>query len=155
MGDGDILYKYSSTSSISFPSTVGILDNTDNYQDITSTKQNFTDEVLILYNLDHSSLGGPAWWYGTKADASPFPVELAFFSGVLNGTDIELKWRPETEVNNYGFNIERSLPSTGTIWKNLYSLFEEIVDHPLFFDVFGLSQNRCINDPNFGVLRPS
>ena len=119
LGDGDILYKYSSASSISFPSTVGILDDSDNYQDLTSTKQSFTDEVLILYNLDHSSLGGPSWWYGTKADASPFPVELSLFTAVLIEDNVVLNWQTETEVDNYGFNIERSSPSHRTIWKTI------------------------------------
>jgi len=35
------------------------------------------------------------------------PVELAFFAGTLNGNNVELRWRTETEVNNYGFYIER------------------------------------------------
>jgi hypothetical protein len=38
----------------------------------------------------------------------PTPVELAFFAGTLNGIGIELRWRTETEVNNYGFDIERT-----------------------------------------------
>jgi len=36
----------------------------------------------------------------------PFPVELAFFTGILNGNIVELRWRTETEVNNYGFDVE-------------------------------------------------
>jgi len=111
VGDGDILYKYSSLSPISFPSTASILDDRDNFQDITSTKQSFSDEVLILYNLDHSSIGGPAYWYGTKADASPFPVELSLFNAVLIGEKVALNWRTETEINNYGFEIERTTDS--------------------------------------------
>jgi hypothetical protein len=109
LGDGDILYKYSSLNPISFPSTASILDDRDNFQDITSTKQSFTDEVLILYNLDHSNLGGPSWWYGTNANASPFPVELSIFNAVLIEEKIELNWRTETEINNYGFEIERTI----------------------------------------------
>ncbi len=38
----------------------------------------------------------------------PLPVELAYFAGNLNGNNIELRWRTETEVNNYGFDIERT-----------------------------------------------
>ena len=109
VGDGDILYKYSSLSPISFPSAASILDDRDNFQDITSTKQSFSDEVLILYNLDHSSIGGPAYWYGTKADASPFPVELSLFNAVLIGEKVALNWRTEAEINNYGFEIERTI----------------------------------------------
>ncbi len=43
-----------------------------------------------------------------RALADALPVELAFFTGTLNGNRIELRWRTETELNNYGFYIERS-----------------------------------------------
>lgn len=49
---------------------------------------------------------------GTQIDlheiTDPTPVELAYFSGAINGDGIELRWRTETEVNNYGFDIERT-----------------------------------------------
>ena len=35
------------------------------------------------------------------------PVELAFFAGTLNGNKVQLRWRTETEINNYGFSVER------------------------------------------------
>lgn len=38
----------------------------------------------------------------------PLPVELSSFSAVVNGTSIILMWRTETEVSNYGFDIERA-----------------------------------------------
>jgi len=38
----------------------------------------------------------------------PLPVELTYFAGTLNGNNVELRWRTETEVNNYGFDIERT-----------------------------------------------
>ena len=36
------------------------------------------------------------------------PVELSSFTAVVNGTSIILMWRTETEVSNYGFEIQRS-----------------------------------------------
>jgi len=36
----------------------------------------------------------------------PTPVELVYFASNLNGNNVELRWRTETEVNNYGFDIE-------------------------------------------------
>jgi len=42
-----------------------------------------------------------------RALADALPVELAFFTGKLIGTQVELRWRTETEINNYGFYIER------------------------------------------------
>jgi hypothetical protein len=37
----------------------------------------------------------------------PLPVELTSFNGVAKGKAVELKWATATEVNNYGFEIER------------------------------------------------
>lgn len=38
----------------------------------------------------------------------PNPVEITSFAGVLNKNYVGLNWRTETEVNNFGFSIERS-----------------------------------------------
>jgi hypothetical protein len=38
----------------------------------------------------------------------PLPVVLLSFSVSKSGTLIELKWKTETELNNYGFDIERA-----------------------------------------------
>ncbi|MBK7379858.1 MAG: T9SS type A sorting domain-containing protein [Ignavibacteriales bacterium] len=41
---------------------------------------------------------------------NPLPVELTSFSGFLNNDNIKLNWETATEVNNYGFDIERNTP---------------------------------------------
>jgi len=38
---------------------------------------------------------------------SALPVELISFTGQLNGSGIVLNWETATEVNNYGFEVER------------------------------------------------
>lgn len=38
---------------------------------------------------------------------NPLPVELNSFSAYVNGSSVQLNWMTETEVNNYGFEIER------------------------------------------------
>lgn len=48
---------------------------------------------------------------------SPLPVELISFSGRQVGKIINLKWRTETEINNYGFEIERKF--TFTNWEKV------------------------------------
>jgi hypothetical protein len=48
---------------------------------------------------------------------SAMPVELTLFTGTLNGKNVELHWRTETEVNNYGFEIERA--EENTKWDNI------------------------------------
>lgn len=40
---------------------------------------------------------------------TPLPVELVSFSAQVDGEVVNLKWRTETEVNNYGFDIERAV----------------------------------------------
>ena len=39
----------------------------------------------------------------------PLPVELSSFSAILLKSGIKLVWRTETEVNNYGFEIQKSV----------------------------------------------
>jgi Secretion system C-terminal sorting domain len=102
----DIIYKYSSTSSINFPTgdgTLLIANIVADWDDASSTKQNFSDEVVILVSSPSGST-----WTGVEAGTSSLPVELVFFTGSQNGSDIDLRWRTETEVNNYGFDIERT-----------------------------------------------
>lgn len=63
------------------------------------------------------SLGTTAPWNGTEVNLitsnisdTPLPVELSSFSvNSVEGTKAQLKWETATEVNNYGFEIERSL----------------------------------------------
>lgn len=40
---------------------------------------------------------------------TPLPVELVSFSAQFDGEVVNLKWRTATEVNNYGFDIERTV----------------------------------------------
>ena len=51
----------------------------------------------------------------------PLPVELVSFSALLKGKEVKLKWQTATEVNNYGFDIERALSSTAPIqgWEKI------------------------------------
>ncbi len=46
----------------------------------------------------------------TWAEA-PLPVQLSSFNAVLRGDCILLRWKTETEVDNYGFDIERKITS--------------------------------------------
>lgn len=46
---------------------------------------------------------------------APLPVELSSFSAKVSGKIVKLFWRTETEVNNFGFNIERKT-SSGSDW---------------------------------------
>jgi hypothetical protein len=61
------------------------------------------------------------WTVGTAGTATPgslnggnnnaLPVELISFSAILKENVVQLNWRTVTEVNNYGFNVERKRES--------------------------------------------
>ena len=71
----------------------------------------------ILYK--YSDTGGPVFDGSSPLavefgqDASALPVELSTFSGTIIGQNVKLNWATETEVNNYGFEIERMLDVKG------------------------------------------
>lgn len=43
------------------------------------------------------------------SNASPLPVELTSFTSKIIGNTVNLKWNTATEVENYGFDIQRSV----------------------------------------------
>jgi hypothetical protein len=54
----------------------------------------------------------------TDWDNAPLPVELTSFSATVKGTGVELVWKTATEINNHGFEIERSEKQNG-IWNKI------------------------------------
>ena len=54
--------------------------------------------------------------FGTTSE-TPVPVELTSFSASVNKKTVELKWSTATEVDNNGFEIERS--SNQATWKKI------------------------------------
>ncbi len=43
-----------------------------------------------------------------ESDFLPFPVELTSFTTNVSGSNIQLNWQTATEINNYGFEIQRA-----------------------------------------------
>lgn len=75
-----------------------------------------TDELVIQSgtNVLFAFTHGRGVWNGT---GGALPVELSSFTVAPHQSNAELKWRTETEFNNYGFDIERAItqpsPSQG------------------------------------------
>ena len=44
----------------------------------------------------------------------PLPVELSTFTAVQIGSEVLLKWTTETEINNFGFDVERTVKLNGS-----------------------------------------
>ncbi len=66
----------------------GPLDASGNPREVTVTVSGFSD-----------------WTIGSSS--APLPVQLTDFSGKINKSKVELSWKTETEMNNYGFEIQR------------------------------------------------
>jgi len=49
----------------------------------------------------------------------PLPVELVSFSALPKESNVELKWQTATEINNYGFDLERRLRGDDETWKKI------------------------------------
>jgi hypothetical protein len=65
--------------------------------EVTASADICADNVTIL---------GTYTGIGTLCNG-PLPVELSLFTAALNKNEINLLWKTETEVDNYGFDVER------------------------------------------------
>ncbi len=54
--------------------------------------------------------GSGRWgtWWAKVTPTLPLPVQLASFTGSALGSTVQLRWRTISEVNNYGFELEKS-----------------------------------------------
>ncbi len=77
--------------------TQGLVNNDMHYQvDIAST-------IGDLLGFSTPQAIGISLYQGTN----PLPAELSFFSAIIWDNAVKLNWRTETEVSNYGFDVER------------------------------------------------
>ncbi len=90
------LYKYNGSWIPIAPITLDIETNTASVNGVTS----FSDWTLGIEN--------------------PLPVELTSFSATTIGSKVKLSWNTATEINNYGFEIERSaLSAERQAWEKI------------------------------------
>ncbi len=53
----------------------------------------------------------PVWKFSTAP--APLPIELSIFNAFVQGQNVNLAWTTITEVNSYGFEVERKLGGRG------------------------------------------
>lgn len=82
--------------------------------DVEKPTQTMTD-VKFVYKPEDSESGDieidNLMIYGETNGA--LPVSLSSFNGSYSNGKVSLNWRTETEVNNYGFDIERAIAESG------------------------------------------
>jgi hypothetical protein len=108
-----VLYKYSNRGATDSVASVGV--NQTGYLGLSLfqdpryfTNNNF--EIVLLATLQYAVANG-----GTFPGL--VPVELASFAASVSGTNVNLSWVTATEINNQGFEIERS--SDQSEWKRI------------------------------------
>jgi len=72
--------------------------------------------VTTLPDLSSSALNGTLYNFALSGSSSnwvvsdaPLPVELNNFTAKVDKKEVELMWETATEVNNYGFEIQRAI----------------------------------------------
>ncbi|SIR13630.1 T9SS type A sorting domain-containing protein [Pontibacter lucknowensis] len=120
---GNIVYKESPLDVINFPEDFNETINRSNgqasnrehiliegfYNNVTSTKDNFTDKIVVMAS---TSRNAPAPYYAVSVLATseiiPLPVELVSFTARLSADDAVLEWRTASEQDNDHFSVESS-----------------------------------------------
>lgn len=123
---------YSSTVSRPNPNTVsiniaytggsGTAVNTT-YIDVATinftTSNSAGNSNLVWGTRELYTISSPtAWVLGSwlNEDTSPLPVELnSFVAQTYSDTNVKLNWETQTEVNNYGFEVERKVHTSTSL----------------------------------------
>jgi hypothetical protein len=81
-----------------------------------SLSWNTTSLFWGIYDADNSTL----WQIGSFKNLIdfPLPVELTSFTAKVINCNVRLEWITSTEVDNYGFEILRSVQNN-SVWKNI------------------------------------
>jgi subtilisin family serine protease len=117
-----------------------------NFVDLTAANVNATSGTIyhaVLYFTtgtsffllhDNSNSGGNSintgsWASYTNGDlkirpfvstqSSALPVELISFQSYMNEDKVVLEWQTATEINNYGFEVERKIDLEDSEWENI------------------------------------
>ena len=74
---------------------------------INTSAHTFTGStILTSFSGSGKSIGFSDFTGGTEG---PLPVKLASFASSLNTRNVKLRWTTESEINNYGFEVQRSV----------------------------------------------
>jgi hypothetical protein len=73
------------------------------------------------YRVRAENTGGNSTFSNTASGSITLPVELTSFTASVDGGKVKLNWVTATELNNYGFEIERSNDNNNSsnTWKSI------------------------------------
>jgi hypothetical protein len=99
-------------TSYSLGNTIG--DGTVVYKgdDVTFINNGLNNGTTYTYKL--YSNNNNYYSSGVEVQETPLPVELTSFKASVIGKDVKLNWQTTTEINNFGFEVERASLQVGT-----------------------------------------
>jgi hypothetical protein len=88
---------------------------------IKTYNDTLTSGGTYYYKVRAENTGGNSAFSNTASGTIALPVELTSFNALVNGHSVNLKWVTATELNNYGFDIERSdaIANSSDSWKSI------------------------------------
>ena len=89
-------------------------DQTVNNLTLSAGTLTIDNGVTLTVTGTYTNSGGILDNHGTL-----LPVELTSFTAIAKGRGVELAWKTATEVNNYGFEIERRLSTGDANWMKI------------------------------------
>ncbi len=97
--------------------TTGATGKTTTKMKIDSTFLNAGWSPSVWYRDNSYNSGYPylAWQHPS---GTPLPVELTSFTATINKDKVELNWKTVSEVNNYGFEIQRKINNSQLTMNN-------------------------------------
>ena len=88
--------------------------------------------ITDIRHMDFASNNNLVYGYAIAGDGStlsvienlgPLPVQMAYFNSKISDNNVILSWQTSEEINNSGFNVERS--ADGISWEKSF-LFREM-----------------------------
>ncbi len=96
---GVSLYRYQNSSAADSLAMIGVAETGYRVATMFQDPRYFTGEFGAAFDA-------AALWVNENV---PLPVELASFTHTVSGSDVTLNWVTSSEINNAGFDIERSV----------------------------------------------
>ena len=124
---GDQLGDGLPESGLTFSWLTTLSENATKWQLLRMTKTSPLTHTIVIDDMaayegtsyTDEGAGGKSMVYyliiKTGAKVPPVPVEMTSFTASAEGLNAELRWRTATEVNNYGYEVERRAIPNG-IW---------------------------------------
>ncbi len=131
LSDSNYVYSVSHPSSNTISINIALINGTGlaitkdcltiaeiNYKKLTPSYPLILQSALIQFFSPKSSI---EWSTGTWTDSNSvsLPVELSNWTASVNGNNVNLNWKTATEINNYGFKIQRKDSLANSEWQSI------------------------------------